>query len=74
MSQSPDHLHADKPRPDRDLDVVVAFLETKSLLELAHIRRELALAIGRDVDLITEQSISPYLIDSFQRDALVILS
>ena len=61
-------------RPDSDLDVVVAFLETKSLLELAHIRRELASAIGRDVDLITEQSISPYLIDSFQQDALVILS
>ena len=61
-------------RPDSDLDVVVAFLEIKSLLELAHIRRELASAIGRDVDLITEQSISPYLIDSFQRDALVILS
>ena len=61
-------------RPDSDLDVVVAFREPKSLLELVHIRRELESAIGRDVDLITEHSISPYLIDSFQRDALVILS
>ena len=61
-------------RSDSDLDVVVAFREPKSLLELVHIRRELASAIGRDVDLITEKSISPYLIDSFQRDALVILS
>jgi predicted nucleotidyltransferase len=61
-------------RPDSDLDVVVAFREPKSLLELVHIRRELSSALGRDVDLITEKSISPYLLDSFQRDAMVILS
>ena len=61
-------------RSDSDLDVVVAFREPKSLLELVHIRSELTSALGRNVDLITEKSISPYLIDSFQRDALVILS
>jgi len=61
-------------RPDSDLDVVVAFQEPKSLLELVHICREMESAIGRDVDLITEHSISPYLIDSFQRDAVVILT
>lgn len=61
-------------RPDSDLDIVVAFQEPKSLLELAHIRSELASVLGRDVDLVTEKSISPYLIDSFQRDAQVILS
>jgi hypothetical protein len=61
-------------RSDSDLDVVVAFREPKSLLELVHIRSELTSALGRNVDLITEKSISPYLIDSFQRDALVIFS
>ena len=46
-------------RPDSDLDVVVAFSEPKSLLELVNIRRKLESAIGRDVDLITEHSIQP---------------
>jgi len=61
-------------RPDSDLDVVVSFRDPKSLLELVHIRHELSSALGRNVDLITEKSISPYLLDSFQRDAMVILS
>jgi hypothetical protein len=60
-------------RPDSDLDLVVRFAEQKSLLELARIRRELSESVGRDVHLITEQSISPYLIDSFREDAVVIL-
>jgi len=59
-------------RPDSDLDLVVSFAEPKSLLELARIRRELSESLGRDVHLLTEQSISPYLIDSFREDAVVI--
>ena len=60
-------------RPDSDIDLIVRFAETKSLLELARIRRELSESVGRDVHLLTEQSISPYLIDSFREDAVVIL-
>jgi predicted nucleotidyltransferase len=60
-------------RQDSDLDLIVRFAEPRSLLELARIRRELSESIGRDVHLLTEQSISPYLIDSFREDAVVIL-
>jgi len=59
-------------RPESDVDLIVRFAEPKSLLELARIRRELSESVGRDVHLLTEQSISPYLGDSFREDAVVI--
>ena len=61
-------------RPDSDLDVVVAFQEPKSLLELVISAGNWNQRSGGM--LISSRSIlfSPYLIDSFQRDALVILS
>ena len=49
-------------RPDSDIDVIVEFSETKSLLELVKIERGLSETLGIKVDLLTEKSISPYLI------------
>jgi len=50
-------------RPGSDIDVIVNFSQRKSLLELVKIERELSEALGIKVDLLTEKSISPYLID-----------
>ena len=50
-------------RPDSDIDLLVRFSETKSLVEIVRIERELAEYLGRPVDLVTESELSPYIRD-----------
>jgi predicted nucleotidyltransferase len=59
-------------RPESDIDVMVEFSERKSLLELVRIERELSETLGIKVDLLTEKSISPYLIDTVKEQMEVI--
>ncbi len=47
--------------PDSDIDLIVEFLHPKGLLALVRLERELTEALGRKVDLLTEQAISPHL-------------
>jgi predicted nucleotidyltransferase len=51
---------------------LVEFTTKKSLLELVRIEREISETLGIKVDLLTEQSISPYLIDNIKREERVI--
>ena len=50
-------------KPESDIDIIVEFSERKSLLDLVEIEQELSDALGVKADLLTEKSISPYLID-----------
>ncbi|AKB31339.1 nucleotidyltransferase [Methanosarcina siciliae HI350] len=59
-------------KPESDIDILVEFSETKGLLTLVRIERELSELLGLKVDLLTEESISPYLIDGIKREAKVI--
>ncbi|MCK5305627.1 MAG: nucleotidyltransferase family protein [Candidatus Omnitrophica bacterium] len=59
-------------KTDSDIDVIVEFLERKSLLDLVRIERELSELLGIKVDLMTEKSISPYLLGSIKREMEVI--
>lgn len=59
-------------RPNSDLDILVNFKDRKSLLTLVRIERELSETIGVKVDLLTEQSVSPYLIDRIKSEMKVI--
>jgi predicted nucleotidyltransferase len=59
-------------RTDSDLDVLVEFAERKSLLSMVRIERELSEHIGVKVDLLTEQAISPYLVERIKADLKVI--
>ena len=59
-------------KPESDIDILVEFSETKGLLTLVRIERELSELLGVKVDLLTEESISPYLIDGIKREAKVI--
>ncbi|MCO5381369.1 MAG: hypothetical protein NHB15_04005 [Methanosarcina barkeri] len=54
------------------MDILVGFSNTKSLLTLVRIKRELSNFPGIKVDLLTEASISPYLIDGIKYEAKVI--
>lgn len=61
-------------KPESDIDVIVEFSMRKSLLDLVIIERELTEALGIKVDLLSEKSISPYMIDSIKREMKVIYS
>jgi predicted nucleotidyltransferase len=55
-------LHGDAG-PTSDVDLLVEFETPKSLISLISLENELAEQLGRDVDLLTTDSISPYLRD-----------
>lgn len=59
-------------RPDSDLDIIVDFRDRKSLIDIIGIEQELSDELGIKVDLLTERSISPYIIDEIRKDMAVV--
>jgi len=59
-------------RPDSDVDLLVEFADGKSLLDLVGLELDLSELLGRDVDLLTERSVSLYLRDRILAEARVI--
>lgn len=57
---------------ESDVDVLVQFSERKSLLDVVRIERELSEAIGKDIDLVTEKSLSPYIKERVSREQEVL--
>lgn len=55
-----------------DIDIITDFSTRKSLLDLVGIEQELSDEIGIKVDLLTESSISPYLIDRIRSEMKVV--
>jgi len=55
-----------------DLDLLVKFSKTKSLLELIKIERKLQKIFGRKIDLLTPAAISPYIFPFIKQDLKVI--
>jgi len=53
----------DEDRPDSDLDLLVRFGETQSLIEIVRIERDFEEYFGRPVGLVTEGELSPYIRD-----------
>lgn len=58
--------------PGSDLDIIVEFSEEKSLLDIIGVEQELSDELGIRVDLLTEKSISLYLIDRIKKEMIVI--
>lgn len=44
-----------------DIDLLATFSQPISLLQMVGLERELSVLVGRKVDLVTKQSVSPYL-------------
>ncbi|MDZ7778675.1 MAG: nucleotidyltransferase family protein [Gemmatimonadota bacterium] len=59
-------------RPDSDIDLLVEFEGDKSLFDLIGLELELEEFLGRDVDLLTEPALSPYLRDRILASTSVI--
>ncbi|HOL22220.1 MAG TPA: nucleotidyltransferase family protein [bacterium] len=62
----------DEENPKSDIDIIVEFNEVKSLLDIVRIERELGELLGIKIDLLTENSISPYLYDVINKEKKVI--
>ncbi|MBK7771246.1 MAG: nucleotidyltransferase family protein [bacterium] len=58
--------------PNSDVDLIVEFTNPTGLLALVRLERELEEALGRSVDLLTENAISPHLRDRILREQRVI--
>ena len=58
--------------PESDVDLIADFSGRKSLLDLVRIEREFSERLGRKVDLLTENALSPYLRESILRQATVV--
>jgi len=55
-----------------DIDVIVEFKETKSLLELCHIIRLIEEEVKIHIDLITKHSVNPDILPFIQSDMKVL--
>ena len=58
--------------PDSDIDLIVVFANPTGFLALVRLERELSEVMGRKVDLLTEQAISPHLRDKILSEQQVI--
>ena len=59
--------------PESDVDVLVRFDERRSLIDQARVEREIGEAMGRSVDLVTENALSPHLRDQVEADLEVLV-
>jgi len=58
--------------PESDIDIIVEFNDKKTLLDFIGMEQDLSEMLGIKVDLLTEESISPYLIDRVREEMKVI--
>lgn len=65
------YIHNDE-LPGSDIDILVEFNDNKTLLDLIGIEQDLSDKLQINVDLLTEESISPYLIERVKDEMKVI--
>jgi len=63
----------DEAGEESDVDLLVRFGERKTLLDLVRVEREIGEALGRPVDLVTENALSQHLADRVMDDLIVLL-
>jgi predicted nucleotidyltransferase len=57
-------------RLDSDVDLLIDLEPQRSLLDLVAIKQDLEDLLGRPVDVVTADAVSPYLRDPILRDAI----
>lgn len=57
-------------RPDSDVDLLVEMEPGRSLVDHVALKQDLEVLLGRDVDVVTEQSLHPRLRDRVLREAV----
>lgn len=59
-------------RADSDIDIIIDFNETKSLMKIGRIQYDLEESLGRPVDLVSFRSIKPALKNNILKDLKVL--
>jgi predicted nucleotidyltransferase len=59
-------------RDGSDLDIVVDLEPGRDLIDIVAIKQDLEELLGRRVDVVTEQALSPYVRDEVLREAAVL--
>ncbi len=57
-------------RPDSDLDILVDFVKSPSLLQFVLIENELSESLNLKIDLVTENALSPYIADQIHSELI----
>jgi uncharacterized protein len=57
-------------RRDSDLDLLITLEKGKSLLDIVAIKQDIEDLLGYEVDVLTEEAISPYIRDRILEDAV----
>jgi uncharacterized protein len=61
-----------KDKDYNDIDIIVDFKEAKSLLNLVRIERELSELVGKKIDLSTNNSINPLILERIKSEEKII--
>ncbi len=56
--------------PESDIDIIVEMEKGSSLLDIIAIKQDIEELLGREVDVVTEASISPYIRNEVLREAV----
>lgn len=59
-------------RPDSDIDLLVKFRKTPSLVEFIRLENELSQALDSEVDVVVEGSEKPFVRQNLERDSISI--
>ncbi|TAN35622.1 MAG: nucleotidyltransferase [Verrucomicrobia bacterium] len=59
-------------RPDSDVDLLVSMEHGRDLLDLVALEQDLGAALHREVDVLTDEGLSPYLKDQIQAEAVTV--
>ena len=59
-------------RPDSDVDLLVKFNDDASLLDIVHIRDDARELLSREVDVVSNRGLSPYIGKYIQMEAVPI--
>jgi len=62
----------DTDSENSDVDIIVEFIDQISLLKFVGIQQHLSDYLGIDVDLLTEDSISPYLLPHIKKEMIIL--
>jgi predicted nucleotidyltransferase len=63
-------LARNEGRLDSDIDLLVCMQPGSSLLDIIAIKQDLEEILGRKVDVVTEDSVSPYIRDEILKEAI----
>lgn len=59
-------------KENSDIDILVSFKKTVTLIDLAHIRNELSEVLNIKVDLVTKRSLHPKILPFIEKDLRII--